>query len=118
MRLIDADALIDEIDEEIEYGTEKYEEHFDDADKYITKGLRIARKDTLKQPTIDAALIKHGQWEWEPGYVGTQARCSVCKRSPIGFYSLPILQIGRLPEYPFCPKCGARMDGGVEDETD
>jgi hypothetical protein len=51
MRLIDADALINDIDEEIEYGTEK--KPFGDADKYITKGLRIARKDILMQPTID-----------------------------------------------------------------
>lgn len=58
MRLIDIDALIEEIDEEIEYGTETY---FDDVDKYITKGLRIARKDILKQPVIEARLVNRGK---------------------------------------------------------
>lgn len=61
MRLIDIDALIEEIDEEIEYGTERYEKHFDDADKYITKGLRIARKDILGQPVIEAGLVNRGK---------------------------------------------------------
>lgn len=52
-----------------------------------------------------------GKWEWEPGYVGTTAKCSACGLSPMGFYSLPIIQIGRLPEYKFCPNCGADMRG-------
>lgn len=64
------------------------------------------------QPTVDAQPVKNGKWEWEPGYVGTTAKCSVCGLSPRGFYSLPISQIGRLPEYKFCPNCGAKMDGG------
>lgn len=69
------------------------------------------QKEQVAAPSEDEAEpVKHGQWEWEPGYVGTEARCSVCKRSPRGFYSLPKSQIGRLPEYPFCPKCGAIMD--------
>lgn len=110
MNLIDVDALLAEIEEEIEN-----EKSYDVYDRGITVGLRIAYKDIKKQPKVEAETIKYGQWEWEPGYVGTQARCSVCKRSPIGFYSLSKLQIGRLPEYPFCPKCGARMDGDVNE---
>lgn len=56
---------------------------------------------------------KCGKWQWENGYVGTMAVCSVCGRSPKGFYSLPINQIGRLPEYEFCPHCGAKMKRGA-----
>lgn len=67
-------------------------------------------------PTEDAQPVKRGKWEWEPGYVGTTAKCSVCGLSPMGFYSLPIIQIGRLPEYPFCPNCGS-YNGGDADET-
>lgn len=55
MRLIDIDALIEEIDEEIEYEMETY---FDDVNKYITKGLRIARKDILKQPIIEEVKVE------------------------------------------------------------
>lgn len=60
---------------------------------------------------------KFGEWEWESGYVGTLAKCSACGLSPRGFYSLPVNQIGRLPEYKFCPNCGAKMGGGDTDET-
>lgn len=113
VRLIDANALLSAIDEEIEYSVEYAETNF----QLINKVLKIARKDIECAPTIDAKSVKHGKWEWEPGYVGTTAKCSACGLSPMGFYSLPINQIGRLPEYPFCPKCGAKMDGGDADET-
>lgn len=65
-------------------------------------------------PVIDAQPVKQGKWEWEPGHVGTTAKCSTCGLSPMGFYSLPIIQIGRLPEYKFCPNCGAYMGGDVK----
>lgn len=122
MRLIDADALIIKVRDLVE----EYERRMpnwsmndmltsgrDAAAKwgYKADGVEDALKLIIDAPIIKAEPIKYGQWEWEPGYVGTQARCSVCKRSPIGFYSLSKIQIGRLPEYPFCPKCGARMDG-------
>lgn len=105
MRQIDADRI-------------EYEQNEDYKDDYTGKTYRYSyvRKENIdKMPIIEAELVKHGQWEWEPGYIGTQARCSVCKRSPRGFYSLSKLQIGRLPEYPFCPKCGARMDGDINE---
>ena len=83
-----------------------------DADELV-KALQYDRNQYekgYKAGFHDAQQVKHGKWEWEPGYVGTTAKCSVCGLSPMGFYSLPIIQIGRLPEYPFCPKCGAKMD--------
>lgn len=106
MRLIDANALIEEIDEEIEYGTEK---PFDDADKYITKGLRIARKDILKQPTIDAVPIKHGRWIVKNGYLGNTYYCSECEKAVY----LNKFEEPNLTDY--CPDCGARMDGDVNE---
>lgn len=87
-----------------------------DADAYpqewnddYEKGFCDAIHKVLELPTIDAQPVKQGKWEWEPGYVGTTAKCSACGLSPRGFYSLPISQIGRLPEYKFCPNCGAEM---------
>lgn len=108
MRLIDADKLIEEIDEEIEYGTERIEKHFDDADKYITKGLRIARKDILSQPTIDAAPIKHGRWI---RVIAEDYECSECKAAVWSGKANPI------SNYKYCWRCGARMDGD-ENEAD
>lgn len=66
--------------------------------------LKITELDTKVEP------VRLGRWKWEKGYVGTLAVCSVCGLSPIGFYSLPKNQIGRLPIYEYCPRCGARMD--------
>lgn len=62
-------------------------------------------------PKIESEPVRHGMWKWENGYVGTMAVCSVCGSSPLGFYSLPKNQIGRLPVYKYCPRCGAQMKG-------
>lgn len=105
MRLIDADALLQTLSD------------LCCADNNVkTRNIiDLTLHDLMPQiisdePTVDAQPVKHGRWEWEPGCVGTTAKCSVCGLSPMGFYSLPTIQIGRLPEYPFCPKCGARME--------
>lgn len=109
MRTIDADALKETLKDLCSTSNNVIQRQIENS---IYHGIVLQIIDN--EPTVDAELVKHGQWEWEPGYVGTEARCSVCKRSPMGFYSLSKFQIGRLPEYPFCPKCGARMDGEEE----
>ena len=62
-------------------------------------------------PTLDVASVKHGQWvqvicheEFEDGFVDrVKECCSVC----------------HAPNWQgttnYCPSCGAKMDGGVED---
>lgn len=57
----------------------------------------------LRQPAADVAPVVHGQWESEAkgGVYGPV--CSVC-----GYYIPGI----RFWNAPYCPKCGARMDGG------
>lgn len=65
MRLIDADTLLEKVEEyineEIEYGENKK----DLENQYIVKGLRIALKDIKyaikKQPTIEP--IKYEHWK-------------------------------------------------------
>ena len=61
------------------------------------------------QPTVEAEPIKHGRWEVSGGYTRGSAiisifRCSVCECE------------SEIPS-PYCPQCGAKMDGG-EDATD
>ncbi len=49
-------------------------------------------------PTVDAEPVRHGHWEslyWAFDFY----RCSKC-----GFEQ-------RLEEFPYCPKCGTKMDG-------
>ena len=99
MNLIEVNALLAEIEEEIEN-----EKSYDDYDRGIIAGLRIAYKDIKNRPKVEAEPIKHGQWiairngtmkHWKE-------QCSVCKGITRG-------------RYPYCRSCGARMDGDVNE---
>lgn len=59
----------------------------------------------LRQPAADVAPVVHGKWasEAKGGVYGPV--CSVC-----GYYIPGI----RFWNAPYCPKCGARMDGAAE----
>ena len=65
----------------------------------------------IKQvPTADVAEVKHGEWklcyeDWRKQIAGDE--CSVC-----GFQHFGV----SISHYPYCPNCGARMDGGDFDE--
>lgn len=69
--------------------------------------LSIIQMDMLKLPAADVAPVVHGLWvcvnKIDPisGY-----RCSKCRRI-VGFDLTP-----------YCPGCGAKMDGGDNDAAD
>lgn len=69
--------------------------------------LSIIQMDMLKLPAADVAPVVHGVWvrvhKIDPisGY-----RCSKCRRM-VGFDLTP-----------YCPNCGAKMDGGDSNEAD
>jgi hypothetical protein len=110
-RYIDADALLEELQEELDFEsllfTKEQSEWFD-------KGLKCAVRDVKHQPTADVVEVRHGHWihkvkryPYQPD--DCEAVCSVCGMD----YALD-------PEYTikyfamhnkFCPNCGARMDG-------
>ena len=104
MRLIDADVL----KEKFRFAIEPFVGP--ESDIIRNDAILDAIKIVDSMPTVEAQPVKRGKWEWEPGYVGTLAKCSVCGLDPSGFYSLPINQIGRLPEYKYCPNCGAECN--------
>ena len=57
-------------------------------------------------PTVDAVEVVHGRWiETEEGTI-----CSECNEHPFedGEYAIANYKAN------YCPNCGARMDGGVE----
>ena len=59
-----------------------------------------------KQPTADVVEVKHGEWE-EVKYIegclnSYKHTCSYCGKSYFDNNS---------NNYPFCPLCGAKMDG-------
>ena len=64
-------------------------------------------------PAADVATVRHGRWIKESDG-GT--RCSVCNKRVIdvtgGWYE-PV----DMSDMPYCPKCGAKMEGGAEDAS-
>ena len=59
-------------------------------------------------PTADVAEVKHGEWidKFNRNRMATQSFCSACgKHSGIG-------GIESNRHKPYCPNCGAKMDGG------
>ena len=85
MRLIDADALIEEALTEGACG-------------YID-ALQIAIA-----PTVDAVPVRHGRWETNSDRPDSLI-CSICK---CGF------DMWKHDPHNYCPNCGAKMDGGAD----
>ena len=67
------------------------------------------KRDIDKMPTIDAVPVKHGKWiechEEENG--NFLFECSVCHKGDIHAKEV---------EVSYCWNCGAKMDGGKDDE--
>lgn len=90
MRIIDADELRENLEWCKSQSGQYNDIYWDDV---------IERLDA--QPTIDAAPVKHGRWEYIPSDGNFRAIliCSKCKKC-----------VGEYDRYKFCPNCGAKMD--------
>lgn len=64
----------------------------------ICYGIQIAIDIVEKQPTVDVAEVKHGEWTTTETMLGTCCVCSICGSCPT-------------MEYNYCPYCGANMGG-------
>lgn len=93
-RLIDADALC-EVLIEAKKGAGALKPIYD---------ALLAVVDLL--PAIEAEPVRHGHWKWN--IAKTRPFCSECAEEPYRASN------NRLPN--FCPNCGARMDGGNDNE--
>ena len=62
--------------------------------------------DILDMPAADVAPVVHARWIGD-GLKGNWCYCSNCKKAASFFM---------ISDY--CPNCGAKMDGGVDNETD
>ena len=85
-----------------------------DVDKLIAEYDRVhigppggARKLMEEAPTADVAEVKHG--EWIIGSDGYYPFCSECRYEP------PFVG-GKDMRTPYCSHCGAKMDGGREND--
>lgn len=67
-----------------------------------------------KLPAADVAPVVHGRWavRFDGPYKRRRCYCSHCgKHNGVG-------GIAQNQEKPYCPNCGAKMDGGDSDEAD
>ena len=76
------------------------------------RGLDRAQRAILDAPAADVAPVRHGRWidaypDIEPNPMFMYGICSEC-----GF------EQGISKYLNYCPNCGARMDGGKDDEAD
>lgn len=58
-----------------------------------------------QSPAADVEEVKHGRWIEKIG----RAMCSVCADECWSYSAM---------EYNYCPNCGAKMDGGKENEIE
>lgn len=61
-------------------------------------------------PVADVAPVVHGRWLKPHWALGRQRVCSVCHNT----VRMPSFDSGEYAEYPGCPWCLAKMDGGAE----
>ena len=112
MRLIDADALKDNISN-IKLRVKNPE---------IMSGLvemkEVALREIENAQTVEAEPVRHGKWEtW--GYMLDGIlwkRCNSCGMAAnISYQGFQNGYYGECADSPYCAYCGAKMDGGGDD---
>lgn len=99
---ISRQALLDEINEEIEYG----EEHFRPENEQINKGLKIARKLVKAAPSVDNGWISVEESGADWVQRGEEYYCSHC-----GGTAPMDINRKHTVTTKFCPHCGYKMGG-------
>lgn len=103
MRLIDAGKLTEAI---VDAGQANEGNRYKISDVWELNYAEI-RAVINAQPTVDAEPVKHGQWELvSQGVWGGYFVCTRCNHR-----ALLSVEDGTEELSPFCPNCGARMDG-------
>ena len=98
MRLIDGDALIEKFNEKVDMA-----ECLIDARTAERFATFCALADAVEEmPTVDAVEVRHGRWE-------CGKPCPVCGENRFKGLDADIWADW---EPPYCPNCGAKMNGG------
>lgn len=99
--LISRSTLLKAMDERYkEIETEKQYPFASDEERGLTAGFCEVDELVNNQPTVDAVEVVHGEWIYWGKDVWRQCKCSECLTS-----------YGCI-DTPYCPHCGAKMDGG------
>ena len=100
-RLIDANALRDKLQKEIDKATPPY----DDVIGSIRCGVRLARNIVEDEPTIDAEPVRHGKWirQTDTRFGEMLNDILICSECNIAFPTVNMIRRS------YCPNCGAKM---------
>ena len=95
MRLIDADALLEQMKRTNRYFDIKF--------------------DIMEEPAVDAEPVRHGRWIdcYGGKYANQLYECSECKGKALYKYEVDVLGKEHFVQAlsDICPHCGAKMDG-------
>ena len=111
MRIIDADALIADMQERYCKPCKERKEDYNEVRcRACWVDDAIDDVDGFADNAIDAVSVVHGEWMPNPkiGWGETWV-CSICGEKTIS-------SIMGYPRYNYCPMCGAKMDGEREGE--
>ena len=70
----------------------------------------ISAYDVIMLPAADVAPVRHGRWEKQNGLYS----CSECGKTCPYDVQADVIEYWACN---YCPKCGAKMDGGADNET-
>ena len=104
-RLIDADALMAELEERQAFLVKEYgcRDHY-------TRGFVEAVDKVSDAPTVDAVEVVHGSWNIINFCSGDTAICSVCGCEML--VNEPGNGLHNVEDLHYCPNCGADMRVG------
>lgn len=78
---------------------------------YGSGDMIIRPEDVMALPAVDAVLVRHGRWKPDTAFgndIMSGGRMVLCSRCGKGVMTGPV---------PYCPWCGAKMDGGKDNAT-
>ena len=110
--LIDRSAMLEALDESERIARKCVPDLQDDE---LRPKLKSIRKFIANMPAVEAEPVRHGTWEMRRATLktdfatmtGAYPTCSLC-----GY-----VEYGVDKSTPDCPGCGAKMDGGAENEN-
>lgn len=110
--LISRSAMLEALDESERIARKRVPDLQDDE---LRPTLKSIRKFIANRPAVEAEPVRHGTWEMRRATLktdfatmtGTYPTCSLCGHAEFGVDKAT----------PYCPYCGAKMDGGAGNEN-
>ena len=108
--LISRSALLEELKERYNEAEQREAANYE-WETFESSGIESAMLCLENFPAVDAEPVRHGEWILNPCNLYNDATwvCSVCGNECVIIDGTPLDN-----QMNYCPKCGARMDGGTK----